>query len=152
MALLATLKKFMGNAAALLDDSTGLPSGTRLYDILKSLAQSGMRVIDGYQQTPAVLGFATTLLDKDVKLTKFRMKVDTTGTAGATTCRVHRNGVDIPGAEITIDSSDPDGTQKSVALDVDLEAGDLIVIYTVATPTGGNDIFVSAYMSSVVVE
>lgn len=149
----ATLKQLLGNAGAGMDESMGFPPGCRLYDVLAELAQGGVQTLTGRLATPAVEIMNGMILDRDTKLTKLRMAVGTTGTAGSTTCRVLKNGVAITGATLTIANTDADGSKDVTDdLDVDLEAGDLIEIDLSAIPTAGADVTVTAVMSSVVVE
>lgn len=148
----ATLKSYLGDAGALSDDSMGLPSGCRLYDVLVALAEGGAQVLTQFLATPAVQVLNAMVVNKATRLKNLRMHVGTTGTAGSTTCRVLKNGVAVTGATLTIANTDDDGSQDSVDLDVAVAAGDVLSIDLSAIPTAGANVTVTALCSEVTVE
>lgn len=141
------LKKFLGEAGALVGDkSMGLDT---LYDVLKALAERSAS-LTAYQATVATATLNGVVLDKPHKLTGLRTAVDVCGTAGSTTVQVHKNGVSQ--GELTTANTEDDGTKKSLELDVDCVAGDVIKLVVSAAPTAGTGLTGSAVLEPVEVE
>lgn len=145
---MATLKKFMGNAGAGLDESHG---SDNLYDVLKALAEGLATSVTAYQATIATATIASFVADATGTLKRFRITAGTTGTADDTDVQVHLNGASQ--GELTIDNTDADGIKKvSSDLDVGIVAGDLIELVVSAAPTSGADLSATAFIYPVVVE
>lgn len=142
-----TLKQLMGTGGAGFDDSMGFDN---LYDVLKAMAEGLSEMATAYQDTVATATIGGMVVNSACKLTNLRTSVGTTGTAGATTVQAHLNGVSQ--GELTTDNTDADGTAKSLALDVDLVAGDLVELVVSAAPTGGTDLVASARAQPITVE
>lgn len=141
------LKQNLGEAGALVGDkSIGLDT---LRDVLVAMVQ-GPAPVSGRQDTIAAATIAGTVLNKPGKLSNLRTAVGTTGTAGATTVQVHLNGVSQ--GELTTDNTDADGIVKSLDLDVDCVAGDLIELVVSAAPTGGVNLTATLSIDSVDIE
>lgn len=140
------LKKLLKEGAALLSQEHGADT---LYDVLKGLV--GVR-LNGFQATVATATIAGMVVEKDMKLKSFAAKVMVAGSAGATTVKMQKNGVDITGATITIDNTAADPTLTTVALDVALVAGDQIAIVVSAAPTGGTNLAASALLHELDIE
>ena len=112
---------------------------------LKALA-GGAGPLSAVQATVATATIGALVVDKPCKLTNFRTSVGTTGTAGSTTVQVHKNGVSQ--GELTTANTEADGTKKSLDLDVDCVAGDLIEFVVSAAPTAGAALAASAAFES----
>lgn len=143
----ATLKKYMGEGGAGLDDSMGLDN---LYDVLKALAEVAGEKLHAYQATIATGIIGGMNCDKAGTLVAFRTSVGTCGTAGDTDVQVKLNGVNQQ--ELTTDNAEDDGTKKSATLAVAVAAGDVITIEVTAAPTAGADLIASATVLPVTVE
>jgi len=141
-----TLKKYMGEGGAGLDDSTGQDN---LHDVLAAMAAAG-RNLDAYQAAIAAATIGGCVADADGVLDNLRTLVGTCGTAGSTTAQVHVNGVSK--GELTTAHDAADGIKKSLDLNVAISAGDLIELVVSAAPTDGADLVASAHISPVVVE
>jgi len=142
-----TLKQLLGNAGAGIDESHGTD---RLYDILKAMLEGNSETISDIQATVATGLLAGIIADGEAKLVSLRVKVGTTGTAGATTIQILLNGASQ--GELTVDNTDTDGTEKSLALDVDITAGDVLQLNVSAAPTGGANMIASARLQPVAIE
>lgn len=143
----ATLKKFLGEGGAALDDSHGFDN---LYDVLKALAEVAGEKLHAYQATIATATIGGMVCDKAGTLTILRTSVGVCGTAGDTDVQVHLNGVSQ--GELTTDNADADGIKKSLAFAVTVAAGDLIEIVVTAAPTAGSDLVASVTVLPVTVE
>lgn len=102
---------------------------------------------DGFQAVPAVANFGGKMITRPSKLTQVRAQLGTNGGAGATTLEVRKNGVQIAGSPISFPSTDADGANHVVGLDVDLEAGDRINFRTTAAGAGSADLCASAVIA-----
>lgn len=141
----ATLKKTLGDAGAFLADDHG---DDNLHAVLKAMAEEGA-ALNAYQATVATAIIGGHVVDKPSKLRNFRIDVGTTGTAGSTVVEVNVNGTQK--GELTVDNADADGTGKSVDLDVDLVAGDVVTIEVTTAPTAGANLVATARMRPVTV-
>jgi hypothetical protein len=112
---------------------------------LKELSD-GLGSISAQQATIATAILAGVVLNKSHKLSNLRIAVGTTGTAGSTTVQVHKNGVSQ--GELTVANTEADGTKKSLALDVDCVAGDLIQLVVSAAPTAGANLTAMAALGA----
>jgi len=139
-----TLKKFLGEAGALLGDSTGLD---RLYDVLKELVLAGRKDVSAYQATIATATIASFINDRARTLKEFAISAATTGTAGDTDVQIQVAGVNKK--ELTIDNTDADGILVSdKTLDVAVAADVLVEIVVTAAPTGGAGLTASAVLAA----
>lgn len=141
------LKQNLGEAGALIGDKS--IGADTLRDVLVAMIQATVPV-SGRQDTVATATIAGIVLNKPGKVTNLRTAVGTTGTAGATTVQVHLNGVSQ--GELTTDNTDADGTVKSLTLDVDCVAGDLVELVVSAAPTAGANLTASLTIEPVDVE
>lgn len=141
-----TLKKYMGEGGAGLDDSTGQ---NNLHDVLTAMAAAS-RNLDAYQATIAVATIGGCVAGADGVLDNLRSLVGTCGTADSTTVQVRVNG--ISEGELTTAHDAADGTKKSLDLHTAISAGDLIELVVSAASTAGADLVASAHVSPVVVE
>jgi len=136
------LKKFMGEAGALLSDSTGF---NKLYDVLKELIEGGPVTLPAYQATIATATIAAMVADRVGVITSLRTAIAVCGTADNTTVQVHVNGSSK--GELTTAHDDDDGTKKALALTQAVAVGDLIEIVVSAAPTAGSDLNASVRIS-----
>lgn len=134
-----TLKKILGEAGALLDDSTGF---NNLYDLLVEFAMGAGGNLDAHQDTIATATIGGKIVTRASKLVGLRTSVETCGTADTTTVQVHKNGSAVSGLELSTAHDDADGVKKSVALTtaVTLAAGDLVELVVSAAPTAGSNL------------
>lgn len=144
---MTTLKKLLGDAGAGLDESNG---ADRLYDVLEALAYGLSEAVNAYQATVATATIGGMVADYAGTLVGLRTSVGTCGTADSTTVQVHVNGVSK--GELTTAHDEADGTKKSLALSVAVQAGDLIALVVSAAPTAGADLIASARVKPVTVE
>jgi hypothetical protein len=145
----ATLKKSLGEAGAFIDESNGAPNNLR--EVLVALAQAPAP-LTAHQPTVATAVIGAMVADGPSTLTGFRTALAVCGTVGDTTVIVRRNGVAVPGATLTTNNADADGTKKAVALDVDVAEGDLIELVVTVAPTGGTGLTATASFTPVTVE
>lgn len=138
-----TLKKVLGEAGALLGDSSGFDN---LYDVLAELAQGCAGDLDAFQGTIAVASIGGKLMRRAGKLVGLRTSIETCGTADTTTVQVHKNGVAVSGLELSTAHDEADGTKKSVSLStpVALVAGDLVELVVSAAPMAGANLAATA--------
>lgn len=138
-----TLKRFLGEAGALLGDSTGLDN---LYAVLKELVLSGRQNLSVYQATIATATIYSSINDRARTLKEFAIAAATTGTAGDTDVQIQVGGVNAK--ELTIDNTDADGTSVSdKTLDVAVPADTLVEIVVTAAPTAGAGLTASAVLA-----
>jgi hypothetical protein len=141
------LKQNLGEAGALVGDkSIGVDT---LRDVLVALAERSAG-LTAYQATIATATLNGVVLDKPHKLTNLRTSVGVCGTATGTTVQVHKNGVSQ--GELSTAHDETDGTKKSLDLDVDCVAGDVIALVVSAAPTAGTGLTASAVLEPVDVE
>ena len=129
----ATLKKSIGEAGAFFGDSHGEDN---LLAVLTALASAGETI--GYSQaTPTASVKGALLCDVKSKLSNIYVKVGTCGTAGQTDFDVNVNGVQV--AQLSVDNAETDGISKGLAIDLDLDPGDLVELEVTAVATGVAD-------------
>lgn len=133
------LKRDLGNAAAHIDASNGAP---RLYDVLKALVEGVSDNLNWYQATVATGILNGMVMEKAGVIRNLSGYLAVCGTAGATTVQVRVNGTSK--GTFTIDNADPDGTKKSVDMNIDVAVGDVVDLNVSAAPTGGTGLTVSA--------
>lgn len=143
-----TLKKDLGQGGAYLGDQS-FPNDD-LPAVLRAMCTGPTGSLCAYQATVATAILNGVVCNGPGKLTGLRTSVGTCGTAGATTVAVLVNGVSK--GTLTTDNADADGTKKSLSLDVDLVAGDLVTLTVTAAPTAGADLVASASLQPVIVE
>jgi hypothetical protein len=143
-----TLRKDLGQAGACLGDLSG-PYDS-LPDVLKAMCAGPVGSLEGRQDTIAVATIAGTLINSAGKLTGLRTSVGTCGTAGNTVVAVTVNGVSK--GSLTTANDAVDGTKKSLSLDVDLAAGDLVELAVTSAPTGGANLTASCSFQPVKIE
>ncbi len=143
----ATLKRSLGEAGAFLDDSNGQDN---LIDVLQAMAASSGETI-GYSQATPTTGIKGALLcDTPTQLANVYMKAGTCGTAGTNTVAVLVNTVSV--ATLSIGNAEADGTYKGLAIDLDLEAGDLVELQVTAVGTGVANLSATVRLKPVTVE
>lgn len=145
--MLATLKRSLGEAGAFIDDSHG---ENQLYKVLKALAEQGT-VYGAQLATITAVAFGGFTVDQATKLHSLMTRVAVCGTAGQTDVRVRVNGTLVGGTATTL-NTDADPTVVTVALDIELAAGDFVELVVTAAPTGGTGLTGSLRMSPVTVE
>lgn len=145
---MVTLKRDLGHAGAFLGDQSGPYDG--LPEILRALCAGPVGSLNGRQDTIATGTLAGTVASGPGKLSGLRSSVGTTGTAGDTVAGVNVNGVSK--GTLTTSNTEADGTKKSLSLDVDLVAGDLVEIVVSTAPTAGANLTVSAFFQPVTIE
>jgi hypothetical protein len=143
----ATLKRALGEAGAFFDDSNGADN---LLAVLQALAASSGETI-GYSQATPTTGIKGALLcDSPTKLSNVYMKAVTAGTSGTSTVAVLVNSVSR--ATLSIGNAEADGTAKGLAIDIDLEAGDLVELQVTAVATGAATLAATVRLKPVTVE
>jgi len=97
---------------------------------------------DGFQATAATGTPVSLIASRKLQLKALTMKALTAGTAGATTAKVQKNGVDVAGAQASIDNAEADGTTKSAGpvAETILNAGDMATVVVTAAATGGANV------------
>lgn len=143
----ATLKRSIGEAGAFFDDSHGEDN---LLAVLTALASSSGETIGYSQATPATGVKGALLADSKSKLSNIYVKVGTTGDANSTDFDVNVNGVQV--GQLTVDNTEADGTSKGLALNVDLEPGDLVELEVTAVATNAADASATVRLKPVTVE
>lgn len=143
-----TLKRDLGKAGAFLGDQSGPHDG--LPEVLRALCIGPEGSLNGRQDTIATGTLAGTIVNGPGKLTGLRTSVGTTGTAGNTAVGVNVGGVSK--GTLTTANTEADGTKKSLELDVDLVAGDLVELVETEAPTGGANLTASASFQPVTIE
>jgi hypothetical protein len=143
-----TLQKHLGHGGALMDIAAGQDN---LYAILKRLSEDQGKILTAFVVgTIATATIQSYIAEKYTKLKGFRAHAAVCGTAGATTVKVQVNGVDVPGATITIDNADADGTKKAAVFTAfEVKPGDLVQFVVSAAPTGGSGLTASADLQAV---
>lgn len=142
----ATLKQWIGDAGSGMDKSHG---GDRLYDVLKAIAEALSQLLTAHQATIATATLSGLVVDKATKLIGLRTEVGVCGTADDTTVQVHLNGVSQ--GELTTGNAEADGTKKSLVLDVDLVAGDVVELVVSAAPTAGDTLNATAILNPITI-
>ena len=99
--------------------------------------------LDAYQATIAAATIAARRCVRNEYVQGLSIQVGTTGSAGSTTVQVHRNGVAISGAELTIANTDANGSNAELVIDQKFNAGDVMEIVVSAAPTAGADLIAS---------
>jgi len=144
----ATLKRSLGEAGAFFDDSHGEDN---LYAVLAALASNGPSL--DVKEAVATTGIkASKVIDSPTKIGTLYTNIGTTGTALQTDVRVLLNGTPITGSTLTTDNTEADGTAKGIALDQELEAGDLVEIEFFAVATNNANVAASLKFQPVTVE
>lgn len=141
------LEQNVGETGAYTDRSSGKDN---LYDVVKAIAQGPANDLDARQDTIATGIIASRIIAGDAKILGLRVRVGTCGTANSTTVQVLLNGVSQ--GEITVAHDATDGTQDSLALDVDCVEDDYVEINVSAAPTAGADLIASVKMAAVNVQ
>jgi hypothetical protein len=97
--------------------------------------------VDGFQATIAAASVAGMLASRKLKLKAVQAKCGVCGSAGQTDVQAHVNGTLVPGATVTIDNADADGTIKTAgpSSETIINPGDTVEIVVSAAPTGGQD-------------
>lgn len=101
---------------------------------------------DGQQATVATATIAGFVAQRAYILRGLRGRLAVCGTAGTTTIQVHRNGVAISGAEVSIVNTAADPTVFSIALDVAIAPGDAITMVVSAAATAATGLVCSGYV------
>lgn len=144
---LKTLKQGLGEAGAYLGRSVG---GDNLYDVLKAIAQGSPTSI-AFNLTTLSAGIkAVQLLGSDMKACRLFMYIGTSGTVGTTTVQVLNDGTVI--GELSIANTEPDGTQKTLDINTELQEGDRISLNVSAFATGGANLTASLGLCAVNIE
>lgn len=144
-----TIRKDLGQGGAYLGENSEGSSNV-LPDVLRALAQGPAGQLNAYQATIATATLDGIIACAAGKITGLRTSVATCGTAGDTTVQIQKNGTSV--GELTTGNAEADGIKKSLALDVDVVAGDLLQLVVTAAPTGGVGLTVSAKLQPVIVE
>lgn len=143
----ATLKRSLGEAGAFFDESNGQDN---LLAVLQALAASSGETI-GYSQATPTTGIKGALLcDSPTKLSNVYMKAVVAGTAGTSTVAVLVNSVSV--ATLSVGNAEADGTYKGLAIELDLEAGDLVELEVTAVGTGATGLSATVRLKPVDVE
>lgn len=143
----ATLKRSLGEAGAFFDDSNGADN---LMAVLQALAASSGETIGYSQATPTTGIKGAVLADSPTMLANVYMKADVAGTAGTNTVAVLVNSVSI--ATLSIGNAEADGTAKGLAIDLAIEAGDLVELQVTAVGTGASGLSATVRLKPVAVE
>lgn len=143
----ATLKRSLGEAGAFFDSSH---SQDNLLAVLQALAASSGETIGYSQATPTTGIKGAILCDSPTRLANVYMKAGVAGTAGATTVAVLVNSVSK--ATLTVDNAEADGTAKGLAINLALEAGDLVELSVTAVGTGATGLSATVRLKPVAVE
>lgn len=143
----AILKRSLGEAAAFFDDSNGQDN---LLKVLQAMAASQGETIGYSQATPTTGVKGALLCDSPTMLANIYVKAGTCGTAGQSDFDVNVNGVQV--AQISIGNAEADGTAKGLAINVELEAGDLVELELTAAATNAADLAATVRLKPVTVE
>lgn len=144
----ATLKKFLGEAGAGLDDSNG--GSDSLLDVLQALAASSGETIGYSQATPSTGIKGAIVCDSPTMLANIYVRAGVAGTAGTSSFKVNVGGVQK--AIVSIDNAEVDGTAKGLAINLPLEAGDLVELEVSAVATGATGLAATVRLKPVTVE
>lgn len=146
------LKKILGEAGSFLADDHG---DSNLYDVLKALCKQG-QPLTVQQATIATAVLISYVAQYDGVIGDIGLTVGTTGTVGATSLVVNKNGTPLATAPADVDNTDADGTTVSTDLSGDAEAafvaGDVISIEVDAAPTGGADLDATLHLRPVSIQ
>jgi hypothetical protein len=144
-----SIKRDLGQGQAFLGDRS-FSSSDGLPDVLRALAQGPIGQLNAYQATIAAATLNGIVACGAGKIVGLRTSVAVCGSADSTTVQVQKNGTSV--GELTTGNAEADGIKKSLAIDVDIVAGDLIQLVVTAAPTGGTGLTVSAKLQPVIVE
>ena len=147
------LKKLLGEAGAGLDDSSGLSSTLR--EVLTNMVKAGVPL--AVRQGTIATGILIRMVAQfDGVIGDLGLTVGTTGTAGATSVVVNKNGTVLATAPVAVDNTDSDGISSSTDLSSDPAAafvkGDIIDIEVTAAPTAGANLDVSLHLRPASIE
>lgn len=128
------LKKTLGEAGAFFADDHG---DSNLYDVLKAICKQG-QTLTALQATIATGVLKSYVATQGGVIGDISLQVGTTGTSGATSVVVNKNGTPLTLAPASVDNTAADGTAVSADLSSDPEAafvaGDVIDIEVTAAP------------------
>lgn len=142
----ANLKKSLGEGGAFIGDSHG---EDRLLDVLTALANGGDSI--SAKQAVATTGIkASMVVDSPSRIGTLYVNVGTTGDGNQTDVDVLVNGVSK--GQIIIDNTEADGFKQGLAVNVDVEAGDLVEIDFTAVATNNANVAATVRMKPVTVE
>lgn len=142
----ATLKKSLGEAGAFFDDSHG---ENRLLDVLTAMANMGEPL--SFKQAVATTGIKASLVaDVKSRIGTLFVNVGTTGDSGQTDVDVLVNGVSK--GQIIVANTEADGFKEGLAVNVDVEAGDLIEIDFTAVAGNNANVAATVRLKPVTVE
>lgn len=101
---------------------------------------------DGQQATVAAATIAGFVAQRAYLLRGIRGRLAVCGTAGNTVIQIHKNGVAISGAEVTIANTAADPTVFSLGLDVAIAPGDAITMVVSSAATAATGLVCSGYV------
>lgn len=142
-----TLKKFIGEGASLLDDSNGADN---LYDVLNELVEGVSDCVTAYQAVVATGIIGSIVVQRASTLRSLSASLAVCGTAGSTTLQVRVNGTSK--GSLSWANTDPDPSYKTLSLDINVAAGDVVDLNVSAAPTGGTGLTATARVRPVIAE
>lgn len=143
------MKASLGEAGAFFDESSGYDN---LFKILQAIASAGGPPLSVKTVSPTTGIKASLVCDVKTRLGTLYVKVGTTGSAGATTVQVLKNGVALTDV-VTVDNAEADGVYKGIAFDDEqCDSGDLIEINFSAVATSAANVTATLRFAPVLVE
>lgn len=116
------------------------PSDPRLVQVEE------LQPLDGQQAAIAAATLSGFIAQRALRLRGLRGRIAVCGDAGTTTVQVHRNGVLISGATVSVANTAADPTSFSVAVDAAIAPGDAITLVVTAAATNATGLVASAYI------
>lgn len=99
--------------------------------------------LTAFQQTVATGTIGGGVVDRALRIRGIRARLQETGTAGTCTVQLHRNGVLVTGAAVSITNADTDGTVRQAGIaEVVAASGDQLEFVVSAAGTGQTDLAV----------